>query len=85
MFFQYFKEILGSHWERLGAAFGNALGSPLGGLGDAMGGLGDALGTPWGRLGRPWGRLGGEPPWKTPKKELQRGALRKIAKNCEDP
>ena len=47
MFFQYFQEILGSHWERLGAAFGNALGSPLGGLGDAMGGLGDALWTPW--------------------------------------
>ena len=46
MFFQYFKEILGSLWERPGGPFGNASGGPWGRLGSPwgrLGGLGDAL------------------------------------------
>ena len=58
-FFRCFEEIRGILQERLGEAFGNALGD----LRDALGGLGGTLGTPWGDLGDALGNLLGEP-WK---------------------
>jgi len=68
MFFRCFEEIRGILQERLGEAFGNALGDLREALESPWGHIGETLGTPWETFWENLGKTLEEPAGKTSQK-----------------